>query len=128
MNLPKIKFHTKIFLGLIGGILQPFYYGRLGKMVLLLVFDTPRRLRFYCSPNSGGGSPSLIPGRVCPAWDFEWVIPASEYEVGREYSFRLRLVYKKFVSDDDVLEECRRAQAELGFELAPAGRPPAGGG
>jgi hypothetical protein len=98
---------------------QPFYYGRLGNMALILVFDTPKWLRFFCSPSGGGDS--LLPGRTCPAWDFEWVIPASEYRVGREYAFRLRLVYKPYVSDEDVLEECRRTQDELGFEKAPAG-------
>jgi hypothetical protein len=98
---------------------QPFYYGRLGEMAMILVFDTPRWLRFYCSP-SGGGS-SLVPGRKCPAWDFEWVIPEADYEVGKEYSLRVRLIYKRFVSADDVLAEYRRSQAELGFERPPDG-------
>jgi hypothetical protein len=93
---------------------EPFYYGRLGDMLFLLVFDTPRWLRFFCSPTGGGAS--LIPGKSCPAWDYEWIIPESEYEVGREYTFRLRLVYKPFVSDGDVLTEVRRAQVDLGFE------------
>lgn len=97
---------------------QPFYYTRLGVMVMIVVFDTPRWLRFFCSPTGGGES--LIPGRSCPAWDFEWVIPESKYEVGRDYAFRMRLIYKRFVSDDDVLEEVRRTQSELGFEEAPA--------
>ena len=96
---------------------EPFYYGRLGDMVMILVFDTPRWLRFFCSPTGGGFS--LIPGRACPAWDFEWVIPAAEYEVGTEYSFRVRLIYKPFQSDDDVLAEVRASQAELGFPRAP---------
>ena len=98
---------------------QPFYYGRLGAMAMVLVFDTPRWLRFFCSP-SGGGS-SLVPGLKCPAWDFEWVIPEADYEVGREYSLRVRLIYKRLVSADDVLAEYRRSQAELGFERAPDG-------
>ena len=93
---------------------QPFYYGRLGEMVMILVFDTPRWLRFFCSPSGGG--PSLIEGRKCPAWDFLWAIPNSEYRAGREYTLRVRLIYKPFVSDDDVLDEVSRSQAELGFE------------
>ena len=93
---------------------EPFYYGRLGKMVLLLVFDDPRRLRFFCSPSGGGLS--LIPGQTCPAWDFLWVIPKEEYEVGREYELRVRLVYKEFQSNTDVLAEARKAQKELGFQ------------
>jgi hypothetical protein len=96
---------------------EPFYYGRLGSMALILVFDDPRRLRFFCSPSGGGIS--LLPGMTCPAWDFMWVIPESEYRVGKKYRFRLRLIYKPFVSEDDVLDECRNAQAELGFETVP---------
>lgn len=94
---------------------EPFYYGRLGSMVMILVFDNPRWLRFFCSPS--GGAASLIPGQTCPAWDFEWVIPKSDYEVGKEYALRVRLIYKQFISEDDVLEECRKAQSDLGFEL-----------
>ena len=92
----------------------PFYYGRLGPMVFLLVFDTPPWLRFFCSPSGGGAS--LLPGRTCPAWDFMWVVPERDYQVGREYRFRVRLVYKPFVSDDDCLAEYERACGALGFE------------
>ncbi len=97
---------------------QPFYYGRLGDHVLILMFDTPRWLRFFCSPSGGG--PSLREGDDCPAWDFEWIIPAPAYEVGRRYEFRLRLAYKPFISDDDVLEEYGDAVRELGFEAPPS--------
>ena len=93
---------------------QPFYYGRMGNMVMILIFDTPRWLRFFCSPT--GGSRSLIANQTCPAWDFEWVIPKSDYKIGKEFCFRTRLVYKQFVSDNDVLEEVHKAQTELGFE------------
>jgi hypothetical protein len=86
---------------------EPFYYGRLGEMVLVLIFDQPRWLRFFCSPSGGG--PSLLPGKACPAWDYLWAIPESEYRVGREYTFRVRVAYKPFVSDEDVLDEYRRA-------------------
>jgi hypothetical protein len=93
---------------------EPFYYGRVGKMVLILIFDQPRWIRFFCSPSGGGTSMRI--GEFCPAWDFEWIIPACEYRVGREYQLRMRLVYKLFVSDDDVLREYRKAQKQLGFE------------
>ncbi len=93
---------------------KPFYYGRLGDMVMILIFDTPRWLRFFSSPSGGGGS--LLPGKPCPAGGFEWLIPAAEYEVGKEYQFRLRLVYKRYVDDEDVLREYRKAVAELQFE------------
>ncbi|MFH1567573.1 MAG: hypothetical protein ABIL09_06180 [Gemmatimonadota bacterium] len=90
---------------------EPFYYGRLGDMVLILIFGHRDWLRFYCSPSGGGGA--LLPGRRCPAWDFEWVIPGRHYEVGRPYRFQVRLVYKRFLSDADVLEEYRAAREGL---------------
>jgi hypothetical protein len=90
---------------------RPFYYGRLGHMVLLYVFDTPEDLRFFCSPTGGGNS--LVPGQSCPAWDFLWIIPADKYQVDKESVFRLRLIYKPFVSDDDVLAEATKASAEM---------------
>ncbi len=93
---------------------EPFYYGRLGKMVLIFVFDRPRWLRFYLSPEGGGES--LIPGCHSPAWDFEWLIPRKDYRPNQEYTFRTCLVYKPFVSDEDVLAEVRKVQRELGYE------------
>lgn len=92
---------------------RPFYYGRLGPMILMHLFDQPRGLRFFCSPTGGGGS--LLPGHSCPAWDFEWIIPASGYAVGREYVFRLRLVYKRFESEAEVPVEYAQAGAVLNF-------------
>lgn len=110
-GLPYPFFHTGHY---DHGFDQPFYYGRVGAMVLIHVFDQPRRLRFFCSPSGGGRS--LLPAHTCPAWDFLWLIPAAEYAVNREYTFRMRLIYKQFVSDEDVLDEVRRSQADLNFE------------
>ncbi len=45
---------------------------------------------------SGGGQGN-------PAWDFQYVI--HQVEEGREYGFRGRLVWKKFVSAADCLRE-----------------------
>ena len=90
---------------------EPFYCGRLGNMVLIHVFDNADDLRFYCSPSGGGAS--LLPDRACPAWDFLWIIPADRYAPDTEYQFRLRLIYKPFVSMQDVLEEVSRAQAAM---------------
>ena len=63
-----------------------------------------------------GGGRSILPGKTSTAWDFEYIIPEKDYEVGREYTFRVRLIYKKYVDDEDVLREVRKAQDELGFE------------
>ena len=93
---------------------EPFYYGRFEDMVMILIFDKSEWIRFFLSPSGGGKS--LIPGLTSTAWDFEWIIPKAEYQANREYNFRLRLVYKKYISDEDVLLEVRKAQKELGFE------------
>jgi len=89
----------------------PFYYGRLGNMVLLYVFDNGEDLRFFCSPSGGCGS--LIPGQSCPAWDFLWIVPEKKYAVGQEITFRLRAIYKPYVSDEDVLAEVKAAQEAM---------------
>ena len=107
------------------GFDEPFYYGRVGPMVLILIFDQPRALRFFMSPSGGGNSLRAdgVGGNAyeldekgalrhpqwhCPAWDFLWVIPDRDYRVGQEYKFRVRLVYKVYVSDEDVLAEVKR--------------------
>ena len=94
---------------------KPFYYGRLGNMALILIFGTPEWLRFFCSPSGGGGS--LLPEKSCPAWDFEWVIPNEQYEVGREYELKMRLIYKQFISDADILAEYQAACDALDINL-----------
>ncbi|MFC1544631.1 hypothetical protein ACFL4X_00550 [Gemmatimonadota bacterium] len=95
---------------------RPFYYGRFGKMVLILVFDKPRWLRFYISPTGAGAS--LIPGQQSPAWDFEWLIPRKDYRPNQDYLFRTCLVYKQFESDEDVIREVDKVQRDLGYETA----------
>lgn len=90
---------------------EPFYYGRLDHMVLIKIFDNPEWLRFYMSPTGGGQS--LIKGKSCPAWDFEWVIPEYEYYINKEYIFKMRLVYKPFISNEDILNEFWKAKKEL---------------
>jgi len=94
---------------------RPFYYGRLGDHALILMFDTPQWLRFFCSPSGGGES--LRAGETCPAWDFEWLIPRAVYRVGRQYELRVRMAYKPFVSDEDVVAEYEKAVEELRFEV-----------
>jgi hypothetical protein len=104
---------------------EPFFYGRLQDMVVIWVFDTPRWLRFFGSPEGGGAS--LIPGKTSTAWDFEWIIPQKDYRVDQDYTFRVRLILKKYVDDNDVLREVRKTQDDLGFEKAPASAVKTGG-
>ena len=78
---------------------HPFYYGRRGEMVIIYMFDQAGPIRFSLSPSSGGGvSPSSN-----PAWDYQYII--YDYEVGKEYGYRARLVYKPFVSEKDIIQE-----------------------
>ena len=81
---------------------RPFYYGRAAHgMTLMLMFDRAysddEEMRF-----------SLFKFKVDderrkPAWDFQYVI--HQVAAGREYGYRGRLVWKKFVSPEDCLRE-----------------------
>jgi hypothetical protein len=78
--------------------LYPFYFGRSGENVLILMFEKPRaggEMRFAQSP-SGGGTGN-------PAWDFVYF--RRDYAVGREFSFRVRAVYRKFKGVEDVVRQ-----------------------
>ena len=77
---------------------QPFYYGRYHDMVYQIMFDDPERVRFSQSPTGGGATN--------PAWDWQFVV--RNYQVGRLYRLRARVVYKEFVSRDDCLAEYER--------------------
>lgn len=90
-------------------IAQPFYYGRAGRgMTLILMFDRLHsdrdQIRFSLYKFK-------LPKHARPAWDFQYVINKVESRV--EYGFRGRLVWKKFVSADDCLREYERWSATL---------------
>ncbi len=76
---------------------NPYYYGVFHNMVLAYLFDIPddQILRFSQSP-TGGGSHN-------PAWDFYIVNP--DFEIGKEYSFNVRMVYKPFKNSEEILNE-----------------------
>lgn len=76
---------------------QPFYYGRFHNMVLAFMFHPKQGIRFSQSPSAG------MEEAIYPAWDFHFVIPG--FRVGREYSFRARILYKEFAGAGEVLEE-----------------------
>jgi hypothetical protein len=69
--------------------------------VFLLMFDRQDDIRFSHSPIGGGGT---------PAWDFQFIIP--NYQVGRKYGFRARIVVKKFTRQEsarkDAIQEYER--------------------
>lgn len=74
----------------------PFYFGRSGENVFIMMFDDPQtgnEMRFAQSP-SGGGNGN-------PAWDFVYF--QRDYAVAREFHFRARAVYQKFTTVDDIV-------------------------
>ena len=80
---------------------RPFYFGRAARgMTLALMFDrlhsTDDEVRFSLFKFK-------VPRRPRPAWDFQYVIRG--VCSNREYGFRARLVWKKFVGPDECLHE-----------------------
>ena len=93
-------------------ITQPFYFGRADHgMTLILMFDrlhTERdQIRFSLFKFK-------LPKHPRPAWDFQYVINQVSADV--EYGFRGRLVWKKFVSAEDCLDEYQRWAGGLNGE------------
>jgi len=83
---------------------EPFYYGRIRNMALAFFFDTFDDIRFTISP-SGGGS-SILPDKSCPAWDWLWLIHNARPK--QSSTLRIRMLYKPFVSPEDILREFQR--------------------
>lgn len=88
---------------------KPFYYGRAGHgMVCILMFSkldaANDEFRFSLFKFK-------VPRFPRPAWDFQYVI--REIEASREYGFRARLVWKKFVSPEDCLDEYEAWRASV---------------
>jgi len=76
---------------------KSFYYGRFENMVFVYLFSKPKDgiIRFTQSPTGAGPQN--------PAWDFQFII--SDFIVGKEYSFKVRLVYKEWVDAENILKE-----------------------
>jgi hypothetical protein len=86
---------------------RPFYYGRAARdMVFMLMFDRAHtavdEIRFSLFKFK-------LPRQPRPAWDFQYVIHPVEND--REYGFRGRLLWKKWVSAEDCLAEYTRWQS-----------------
>ena len=61
-----------------------------------------------------------VPRFPRPAWDFQYVI--HKVEENKEYGFKARLVWKKFVSPEDCLKEYETWAASLGKAAERPGR------
>ncbi len=80
---------------------KPFYYGRAANgMVFILMFDRGHTLedevRFSLFKFKLNNWPR-------PAWDFQYVI--HKVEQSRQYGYRARVIWKRFVNPDDCLRE-----------------------
>jgi hypothetical protein len=100
-------------------IAKPFFYGRANRgMCLILMFDRLHserdQIRFSLYKFKLSKHPR-------PAWDFQYVI--NKVASRAEYGFRGRMVWKKYVSADDCLNEYERWAAALAMERT---RPRAG--
>ena len=73
-------------------------------MTLLFMFDADERFRMSHSPSGGGRDDRLNTTR--PAWDFQFIIP--EFDVGAEYGFSTRMVYRPRMSREEVMSEYER--------------------
>jgi hypothetical protein len=87
----------------------PFYYGLFGRHVFLVMFDRTAGIRFTHSPSGGGFTPERQ--TTNPAWDFQFILP--RYEVGEDYSFRVRTVLREACSREEILAEHERWRATL---------------
>ena len=85
---------------------EPFYYGRFRDMVFVYMWDRSEGIRFAQSPTGGGAKN--------PAWDFQFIVP--DPEAGKHYGFKARVVYKPFVSADDVRAEYKKWNASVSGE------------
>lgn len=94
--------------------LRPFYYGLVDgdgdygtkndTMAFIMMFDDPMSVRFACWNSIATPDGKFDPHSV--AWDWQFII--RNPVIGQKYSHRARLVYKPFVSRDDVTAEYER--------------------
>jgi len=82
---------------------DPYYYGLFHNMVLAFMFHAEEEIRFSQSPTGGGNGN--------PAWDFQLIIP--NFEVGKEYSFQARVLYKKFIGRADIQHQYKLWKASI---------------
>lgn len=88
---------------------QPFYYGKAAHgMVLILMFD---RLHTAADEIRFSLFKFKVPRHPRPAWDFQYVV--HRIEPDKTYGFRGRLVWKKFVSAENCLQEYETWSAGL---------------
>ena len=88
---------------------KALYYGRIDEMVLIYMFEHGDWVIPYMSPSGGGYNQELESKN--PAWDFRYYMTG--LTPGEEIVLRHRVVYKPFVSNEDVLAEYEKWRVEL---------------
>jgi len=88
---------------------KPFYYGRAAHgMVFILMFNKTStqddQIRFSLFKFK-------VPKHPRPAWDFQYVV--NKVEAEKEYGFKGRLVWKRFISSQDCLREYEKWCSEI---------------
>jgi hypothetical protein len=81
------------------------FYGRFRDMVLVHMFPPRCSVIPFMSPSGGG--PRADGHGMNPAWDWR-VDGVRETTSEREHRFTLRVIYKKYVDDGDIVKEYRR--------------------
>lgn len=81
---------------------KPLYFGLFGPMVFALFFEERDCMRFAHSPTGAGADN--------PAWDFQYIV--DQPQVGKNYGWKGRMIYKLYQGRDDVLQEYEKFLAE----------------
>lgn len=103
--------------------IYPFYYGLIGAdhhlekkeaaLLYLVLFDQTDSIRFamwnFFKNDSG------LPDTHSPAWDWQYVI--RNPMVDQQYGYRARIVIKPFKGEEQIWNEYRLWEAELGEKL-----------
>jgi len=71
-------------------------------MVFAMMFDRTDEVRFTHSPTGGG----MTGDQTNPAWDFQFVLRDCPVDV--EQTLRVRVVYKPWVDERDIVQEFER--------------------
>jgi hypothetical protein len=79
----------------------PLFYGLFDDLMWIVMFDRTEGIRFAHSPSGGGNNRERM--TTNPAWDFQFIIP--DYEVRKEYGFKLRAVFRPRCSREEVMAE-----------------------
>ena len=91
----------------------PLFFGRLDEMVLVYMFDRALGDSFipFMSPTGGDHNGVSEFDRHNPAWD--WRFCLRDLVPGDEVVIRCRLSYKRFISEQDILDEFESFWTEL---------------